>query len=163
MSNKIYLSTDITEESFQAFSEALDAMEERKQTVVQLILNSAGGNAMDALAFCGRMRTSLCKVNVLVCGLAGSAAVLVLAAGNIRRMTKESWLYVHEDSSTFKGIQTTELEKQAAVAKRFEEQWAELLEELTGTKAEVWADLHKRDLYLTPNECVTLGIVDEII
>lgn len=161
---KIYLSGDIDEESFQTFCERLDELEAESGDSINMELNSIGGNALDAIAFLGRMRLSPCEIIVTVFGLAGSAAVLVLAAGDYRRMTKESWLMVHEDSHSIKDVPTSVLEKEAAAARMFETQWCLLLEDLTGTKKEIWADLHKRgDLFLNPKECVTLGIVDEII
>lgn len=163
---KFYLSGDIDEESFKEFCETMDKLEENSQHTqpVELILNSTGGSALDAIAFVSRMRLSSCDVNVTVFGLAGSAAVLILAAGNYRRMTKESWLMVHEDAQNVKNVPTSELEKIAAVARQHEQHWCMLLEDLTGTKKEEWARLHKAgDLYLTPEQCHQLGIVDEII
>lgn len=163
---KIYLSGDINEESFKEFCEQMDAFENERNgdRDIEIVLNSIGGNALDAIAFLGRIRTSPCEVNVTVYGLAGSAAVLVLAACDYRKMTKESWLMVHEDDHSNKNVSTTKLEQEAAIARLMEDQWSQILEDLTGTKKEVWADLHKRgDIYLNPKECVQLGIVDEII
>lgn len=161
---KICLSGSIDEESFAEFCEKLDELEAASTKDVELVLNSIGGNALDAIAFLGRIRTSPCDINVTVYGLAGSAAVLVLAACDYRRMTKESWLMVHEDSGSYRSLSTTEIEKQAKIARAMEDQWSSILEGLTGTKKERWAELHKAgDLYIMPKDCVILGIVDEVI
>lgn len=170
MSRKIYLSGSVDEESFKEFCEKMDEFEEifsrqgrSTKMIVELVVNSIGGNALDAIAFLGRMRTSKITINVTVYGLCGSAAVMLLAAGKNRKMTKESWLYVHEDSASYKEHNTSQLEKQSKTARMFEDQWSTILEELTGTSKERWAALHKEDLYISAKDCVELGIVDEII
>lgn len=161
---KVYLTGDIDEESFKDFCEKLDELESQSEDPVEVELNSIGGNALDAVAFLSRIRLSPCDINITVFGLAGSAAVLVLAAGDYRRMAKESWVMVHEDSSNLKNVTTSELEKQAKIARALEDQWCILLESLTGTKKETWETLHKSgDLYIMPKDCVILGIADEVI
>lgn len=161
---KVYLTGDIDEESFVEFCERLDTLEADSNDPIELELNSIGGNALDAIAFLSRMRLSPCDINVTVFGLAGSAAVLVLAAGDYRRMTKESWVMVHEDSTSLRDATTSELEKQTKIARAMEEQWCSLLQDLTGTKKETWSALHKSgDLYIMPKECVQLGLADEVV
>lgn len=162
---KIYVSGTIDSDSFKEFCEKLDEYEDESNDPVEIVLNSEGGLALDAIAFAGRIRTSSVEaVNITVFGLCASAAVLVLAAGNVRRMTKESFLMVHEDMNSYEDINTSKIMQEAATSEMLEQHWAMLLEELTGTKREAWRDLHKRgDIYLTPNECLTLGIITEIV
>lgn len=167
---RIYLIGEIGEESFQYFCEKMDEFEriagshKYNNKEVEVVLNSLGGTALDAIAFMGRIKQSPLEVNVTVYGLAGSAAVLVLAACDYRRMTKESWLMVHEDEHTTKSLKTSKLELEATNARMMEAQWCQLLEGLTTTTKEVWTELHKKgDTYLTPQECLGLGIIDEII
>jgi len=165
---KIILSGDINEESFAEFCEQMDELENvpsgAKTDDIELVLNSTGGNALDAVAFMSRMRLSPCDVNVTVFGLAGSAAVLILASGDYRRMTQESWVMVHEDSASYRAVTTSQLEKEAIMARKFEDQWDEIMERVSGTKKDVWKELHRNgDLYLTPKECVSLGICDEVV
>lgn len=160
---KYTLSGDVNEESFKDFCEHISIFETESDDPIELELNSQGGAAIDALAFYSRMRLSRCDINVTVLGMAGSAAVLILAGGDYRRMAKESWLYVHEDESTLKSTNVSDFESHAKHMRRLETQWDILLEDLTGTPADKWAELHKADLFLTPKECVQLGIADEII
>jgi len=166
---KIIISGEISEDSFKEFCEQMDVLEEEvkglhKTKDIEIELNSAGGSALDAIAFLGRIRRSTCDVNVTVYGFCGSAAVLVLAACDLRRMTKESWVMVHEDMGSYKNIKTSDLEAQARTARLLEDQWSQLLEELTGTKKETWLYLHENgDTYLTPEECLKLGLIQEIV
>lgn len=161
---KIYIIGEINEEAFKSFCEQMDEFEKESKLPVLVVLNSLGGNALDAIAFSERIRLSRCVVNVTVCGLAASAAVLILASGQHRRITKNSWLMVHEDIGTYKNIKTTDLAREALQARDFETQWNKLLSDFTHVSAAHWQALHERgDLYLTPDECLKLGIVDEII
>lgn len=161
---KIYLSGEINEESFKEFSEQLDEMALESSKDIEIELNSIGGNALDAIAFLSKIRLSRCDITVTVYGIAGSAAVMILAAGDNRRMTKESWVMVHEDSGSYEDIKSSELSKQAMIADTLENQWCSLLEECTGTSKEKWASLHKSgDLYLTPTYCLSLNLIGSII
>jgi ATP-dependent protease ClpP protease subunit len=46
---------------------------------------------------------------------------------------------------------------------RYEEQWNKLMAESTTTPASTWNDMHQNETYLTPGECLTLGIIGGII
>ena len=159
---KIRLSGGVDEESFGAFCEALDAFEAESSQPVEFELCSGGGDAYIALAFAARMRTSPCQITVTVYGACQSAAVLILAAGNKRAMTKESWVMVHEDHGEISD-KVTLMEVETHHLRAMEDQWAKLLAELTKASAKKWAKLHKETTYLTPEQCVKLGLADEIV
>ena len=164
--NKIRIIGDIDEDVFLEFCERMDELESESSEAedVEITLNSIGGNALDAVAIASRIRLSPLPVNVTVYGVAASAAVLILAACDKRRMTSESWVMVHEDAHTVKNISTSKIEQEARIARAMEDQWSSLLSELTGTSKEVWLEHHKNgDLWLSPVECVKLGLVDEVI
>lgn len=162
---KIHIIGDIGEDSFRDFCEKLDDLEAKKSnTPIEVELNSIGGNALDAIAFVSRMRVSPYQFNITVFGIAGSAAVLILAAGNHRRITRESWVMVHQDAHSEKSVPTKNFIQAAENARIMEKQWAALLEELTGTDRETWYNLHESgDLYLTPERCLDLKLVHEVI
>lgn len=160
--NKIIISGDISEENFQRFSEELTEFEKEEGDTVELELYSQGGDAEVALAFTGRMRTSPCYVNVTVYGAAYSAAALILAAGDKRTMTSESWVMVHEDSGKTSGT-VAQREKDIAHCRRLENQWNILMEFYTGISKDRWAELHRAETYLNANQCLELGLVDKVI
>lgn len=164
MEHIINLIGDIDEELFKEFSEQLSEIEANSNpaTLVNINLNSEGGNAYDALAFSARMRLSPCLFNITAYGFVASAAVLVLASGDTRNMTKEAWVFVHEETAKLEA-NVVELENEIKHLRRMEDQWAVLLEELTCTKASIWTTLHKANAYLSADECKNLGLVDKII
>lgn len=152
----------IDEQAFKEFSENLHILEMRETSPVIVELSSEGGIAYDALAFCGRIRNSPCDIIIKAYGLIASAAVIILAAGDQRLMAKEAWVMVHEDSDKLKG-NVVELEKQSKHLRRLENQWCELLADLTKTPAVKWGQLHKATTYLNSKECLDLDLVDKII
>jgi ATP-dependent protease ClpP protease subunit len=118
---------------------------------------------MVALAFFDRIRSSSHEFIIVATGLVASAAVIILAAGDMRMMSKEAWVMVHEDEVLLDD--STRVQKACKDIKhyeRLESQWNELLRQRTGTPAEVWADLHQKETYLDANECKRLGLVDKI-
>lgn len=166
MKFKLYVVGEINEDSYKEFSEALSEIENKpgkdEAKNVEIELNSFGGSALDALAYYGRITRSKTTINVTVYGQVASAAVLILACCNKRRMIAESWLMVHEDESRLKE-RTSGFEQHARQMRREENQWSELLAKHTRTDSVTWLKLHKETTYLTATECLALGIVDEVI
>lgn len=159
----------IDEDAYEAFCTKLDALEnletKRKPKSVCVEITSDGGSAYLALAFVDRMRLSPLKFVTVGTGRVASAATLILAAGNLRRLTQEAWVMVHEDSGEVEGS-VSEMEAQIKHLRAMENQWNSLLAQYSTGKStpQVFAELHKRgDVNLTPDECVKLGLVDEVI
>jgi len=154
---------EINEEAYLSFSRKLAFFENQdKDYEVIVELNSEGGTAHDALGFVGRMRNSPCFISVIAHGLVASAAVIILAYGDKRSMSREAWVMVHEDSGEVDGS-TSEKEKVVLHSKRMERQWAYLLALKTTTTYEKWLQLHKDTTFLEAKECLELGLIDEVI
>lgn len=159
---KIYIIGSIDYESYKTFSEQLTEYEDQDDIPIQIELSSDGGDVHAALAFSARMRLSECHLEVTAVGNVASAATLVLASGDLRKMTKEAWVMVHEEQTEFEG-DVTSMERDIKHSRRLEDQWNKLLEKMTYTKAETWAKLNKDTTYLTAEECKALGLIDEVI
>lgn len=160
-SRKIHIISEISEETFLAFCKRLSYLERQSSAPITIELSSPGGGAYDALAFSARIRSSPCQIIVRAYGLVASAAVLVLAAGNVRKLAAEAWVMVHEDSGTHSGT-VTDLKRESGHIGRLEDQWSVLLEKVTKTSAATWRQLHHDSTYLTAAKCLELGLVDEI-
>lgn len=160
---KLYIIGDIDEEAYLNFTTQLADLEVNdNKPPVTIELSSGGGSAFDALAFYSRIRNSPCDIIIEAYGLVASAAVLILASGDKRIMTAESWVMVHEDSVRFKG-DITNLEKEAKNRRMFEDQWSHLLSQRTHLSKEQWDVFHKEgDLYLSPDECYKYGLIDGV-
>jgi ATP-dependent Clp protease protease subunit len=160
---KIYIIEQINEESYLKFSLRMDILERESNKPILVELSSGGGVALDGLAFASRIRLSPCDVTIKAVGLVASAATIILAYGDKRLMTKESWVLVHEDSGKQRGSVSAQ-EKGVRQLRTFEDQWNGLLAARTKLSMPVWEKIHKQgDTYLTPQDCLKYGLVDKII
>lgn len=160
--NVIQIIGDITQDSYKEFSRQLAELEKTKIKSVVIELMSDGGEAMAALAFYSRIRSSRIGIAIHAVGTVASAAVLILAAGDKRLMDAQAWVMVHEDYAKLKGS-TSSMVVEAGQMQRLEEQWCGLLDSQTKTTASEWARLHKETTYLCAEECLSLGLIDEIV
>lgn len=164
MSSIIRISSELTMDSFNLFSKKMEKLEESEAEsgIILIELSSPGGDAYAALAYAGRIRRSPLTIQINAYGCVASAAVLILAAGGTRTISREAWVMVHENSGPLEG-NVVELEREAAQLRRLEVQWSDLLGKLTKTPAEVWTALHKETTYLNAEQCLALGLVDLIL
>lgn len=167
---RIYVVGEITQKSFKTFSKQLDKIERlaakdpSRTYWIEAIIHSDGGVADSALAYVQRIRTSSVKFITTGMGHIASAATIILAAGDKRRMGREATLMTHEDQfEDIKGS-TSAIEAEAKHCRRLDRHWNKMMEKLTGTKASEWEELNARgDVYLTAQECLKLGIIDEVV
>lgn len=159
---KILLIGSVDEAMHKDFTEKLQELANRGIKKVNIILNSAGGSVTDALAIVSTMRTHRMfgfKFTIIAQGAIMSAATLILAAGDKRIITEESWVMVHESSVKLKG-NVSVLEKELSQLRRMEVQWCDLMAKYTMTSAKEWARMNKETTYLDADECLRLGLAD---
>ena len=92
-----------------------------------------------------------------------SAASVVLACGTGKRtMTKHATVMVHEGSA-FEAGKTTDVMKGVDHLKELQKEINKLMSEVTNKDARFWELTQRNDTYLSAEECVNYGIVDEIV
>ncbi len=168
---RLYITGEINDESFHEFSQALAELEESSFELdenglglVEVELISDGGSAYAALAFYDRIINSHITVNITATGIVASAATLVLAAGDTRRMTTNAWAMVHEDTTDVtKGMMVSKAEAVLRHNRALETQWNELLESQTDTPVAVWEKLNREETFLDAETCKKLGLIEEIV
>ena len=80
---------------------------------------------------------------------------------NKRTMTENSTVMVHEGSA-FEMGKTSDVLKGADHLKKLQTNINRILGDVTNKSQEFWEDVSKQDTYLTSEECLEYGIVDEI-
>lgn len=162
----ITISGGIDDDSFVKFSEELQSLQAGERSkAVEVLLISDGGSAYSAMAFYDLIRMSSITVNITVIGCAFSAATLILAAGHRRRMTRNAWVMTHEDSASDvkKSMSVSQAENEMLHLRRLESQWNELLAHRTNISETAWADMNKAVTYLSAEDCLKLGLIEEIV
>lgn len=159
----ITISSDIDQDTFRLLDIAFAELELDKKKPVTIRLNSFGGSVYDALAIIGRMKSSGLKITVEGYGAVMSAATIILAAGHIRRLSEFSWLMSHSMSYGVEG-KHAEIKSLVIQREREEQQWSNTMARFSNKPASWWNKLHSsQDKYLTPKECLHIGVIDEII
>lgn len=152
---------DATYEDFDCQLTEMERQNPRKTITVRI--NSPGGSVYDALAIVGRMQSSSCPITTEGYGHVMSAATLILAAGKKRKLSEFCW-FMHHKSQYMVGGSHDEIADAFQQAEREENTWAKWMERLTNQPAKFWLEgSKKRDMFLTAEECLEHGVVDEII
>lgn len=162
LERKLYIVGEISSESYTQFTKELAALERQSLKNIVLELASEGGDAYMSLAFASRIRRSPCDITIIGNGLVASAAVLILACGDKRYMTKETWLMVHEETGDITGS-VHDLEPTVTHYRKMENQCNAILAEVSKTSAEQWATFHKATTYFSAVDCLRLGVIEGII
>jgi ATP-dependent Clp protease protease subunit len=131
---------------------------------VLLYINSPGGAVDDTLAIYDTMQFLGCDVNTYCVGQAASGAALILAAGakGKRYCLPHSKIMVHQPWGGVTG-QAADIKIQAEEILKAKRLLNELMAKHTGRTVEQIAEETERDRYMTPQEGLDYGIVDEII
>lgn len=162
---KINIIGDIDETAYREFVESLDGMLEiDENTDIYIELLSHGGDAMVALAFHDKIKSIKGEVTIHARGIVASAAVIILAAGDERIMSKNSWCMVHEDVvAVGEDDRVSSVERAASTARALENQWNSILAKVTGKSSELWSELHKDELHLSAQQCKIYGLATKVI
>jgi ATP-dependent Clp protease protease subunit len=139
----------------------LDAEDPEKE--IFLYINSPGGVITSGLAIYDTMQYVRAPVSTICTGIAMSMGAVLLAAGapGRRFALPHSRIMIHQGSGGFRGntpdvfIQVKEMEKLVTTTQ-------EILAAHTGQPMDKVVKDTDRDLFLSPEEAVEYGIIDEV-
>lgn len=158
----IKITGEIDEEMFSIVDAALTQMEAESRATITIKIDSPGGEVYQAMAIIGRMHESTCNIVTKGYGAVMSAATLILAAGNKRKISKHAWFMNHEASYGIDG-KHSEHKVIVAQAEREEQQWAECLAQFSKRPKAFWLKNGTgTDAYFSAEELITMGVVDEL-
>lgn len=130
---------------------------------ILLYINSPGGVADDGLAIYDTIKFIDAPIKTIVCGLAASAAAIVLVAAKKenRIALPHSRIMIHQPLGGVRGS-TTDIEISAAQIVQLREQLNRILADETGQPMEKVAVDTNRDCWLTPDEAIEYGMISRI-
>lgn len=153
----------IDNDCFKLIDIGLTELERYNQKSITIRINSEGGEVTDALAIIGRIKISKCRIIVEAYGACQSAATLILASGDKRRVSPYCLFMHHESSYDVEGRHSHIL-AEVKEMERQEDLWAKWMSEFSSKSVEFYKETAKyTDKYFTPEELLEFGIVDEII
>lgn len=171
--NNIYLYQDITPKAMMELGIAIKSLnnqiisliselEMSSAPTIHLHINSGGGCAFSGLAGASHILNSQIPVSTYVEGRAASAATILSSVGAHRYITEHSFMLIHQVSTGVWGTYENLNDEKESM-----DSLMEMLESIylkhTNMKKKQLKQLLKRDLWMNPEKCLDLGLVDEII
>ena len=131
---------------------------------IALYINSPGGVVTSGLAIYDTMRYIRPDISTVCIGQAASMGSLLLCAGtkNKRYVLPNSRIMMHQPSGGAQG-QATDIEIQAREILSLRERLNQIYVNHTGQTISVIENAVERDKYMSPEEAVEFGLVDEVV
>ena len=163
----IFLSEDVNPTTASlVIAQMLFLESEDPDKEISFYINSPGGSITDGMAIVDTMNYIKCPVSTICVGLAASMGSVLLTCGakGRRFATPNSEILIHQPliSGGLAG-QTTEIKIHADHMVKTREKLNKLLSEKTGQSLEQIEKDTERDHYMTAEEALKYGLIDEII
>jgi ATP-dependent Clp protease, protease subunit len=162
----IFLGTPISDDIANAVMAQLLCLQQMDaERDIEIYINSPGGSFTALTAIYDTMRYIKPDVRTVCLGQAASAAAVILAAGTKgkRLALPNSRILIHQPATEGGYGQSSDIEIQAREILRIRALMEQMLSEDTGkTPEEVSRDI-ERDKYLTADQALEYGIIDEVL
>jgi len=131
---------------------------------IALYINSPGGLVTSGLAIYDTMRYIRPEVSTVCIGQAASMGSLLLCAGaeGKRYALPNARVMIHQPSGGAQG-QATDIEIQAREIIKLRERLNNMYVEHTGQELSVIEEAVERDRYMSPEEALEFGLIDEVV
>lgn len=139
--------------------------EEDKREPIKLILNSPGGGVYEGMGIVDAIETSITPVHIYVYGQAMSMAFAIATSGHYRYASKRATFMYHEliwDSGPEK---MKHHEQELKESKRLWTVYDDIISNNTDIPIKTLQKVRKeqKEWYMTAEEALNLGIIDEIL
>jgi ATP-dependent Clp protease protease subunit len=158
------------EDLFRSLLLMSSAREGRTDEPITIYINSGGGSLGDGLAmmeFINRMRREhRVRIDTAVLGYAYSMGAIVCQAGDHRTIGRFGTLMLHSTSWILSGDDERIFKDYQRLSEHYQLTVAQLFAARTGHRDTAWWRRFiwsGRDRFLGPDECLELGLVDEIV
>ena len=170
--NKIYFYSGVNRNACVELNKKISELEAKSLTLsntlgilpppIKIFINSGGGTIVSGIASMDTMLRSKVPIETYVDGFSASAATFMTVVGNRRFMSRNSYMLVHQLSTTFWGTYSNfEDEKQNLdlMMKNIKN----IYKEYTKLPMKKLNELLKHDLMWDAKTCLEYGMIDEII
>jgi|DewCreStandDraft_1066081.scaffolds.fasta_scaffold00276_27 ATP-dependent Clp protease protease subunit len=135
-----------------------------KRVPIEIIINSKGGSVYDGLGLINVIDNSKTAIHTYIYGLAASMGLLIAVSGHKRIVGRLSTLMYHSISNTIGG-KLEHLKNRLDEVQRLQNIYDNYL--LSRSKLEsdqlISVQDQKRDWFISPDEALALGLIDEIV
>ena len=160
----IFLADEITDQVANIVVAQLLFLEmDNPDADISLYINSPGGSITAGMAIYDTMNYIKCDVRTVCVGMAASMGAFLLMAGKKgkRLALPNSEVMIHQPLGGASG-QATDVEIRAKWLLRTKEKMTRLMSEMTGQEQEKLRADCERDYFMTAEEALNYGIIDQI-
>ena len=160
----IFLADEITDQVANIVVAQLLFLEmDNPDADISLYINSPGGSITAGMAIYDTMNYIKCDVRTVCVGMAASMGAFLLMAGEKgkRLALPNSEVMIHQPLGGASG-QATDVEIRAKWLLRTKEKMTRLMSEMTGQDQETLRADCERDYFMTAEEALNYGIIDQI-
>lgn len=161
----LFLGSEITDEDANLIIAQLLFLEaDDPDKDIFLYINSPGGSVSAGLAIFDTIRYLKCEVVTICVGMAASMGAFLLAAGakGKRKALPNSEIMIHQPSGGAYG-QASDVKIHAEHIVKTRRKLNDLLAEMTGKPLSVIEEATERDNFLSAQEALEFGLIDEIV
>ncbi|MBX2809498.1 MAG: Clp protease ClpP [Cellvibrionaceae bacterium] len=140
----------------------IDQIKNKNIKTINLSINSPGGNFFDGLAMYHALKNHSATVNITVLALAGSAASIVLMAGDKVSMPEDTYIFIHDPSSCVCG-NAEDFREAADLLDRFRDNIVNIYVKRTGLAKNKLETMMANEEFISAEDAVNIGFADELI
>ncbi len=129
---------------------------------IRLFIHRYGGDIEQSLFFCDLVKASRIPIITIGMGVAMSAGFLIFLSGKKRFAFSHTSMLVHSGSAAFQGTAEQIEEAQKNYKKQIEQMKSYILEN-TNIDEKTFNKNRNKDWYLSSDELLKYGVIDEII
>lgn len=129
---------------------------------IRLFIHSYGGDIEQSLFFCDLVKASRIPIITIGMGVAMSAGFLIFLSGKKRFAFSHTSILIHSGSAAFQGTAEQIEEVQKNYKKQIEQMKSYILEN-TNIDEKTFNKNRNKDWYLSSDELLKYGVIDEII
>lgn len=135
------------------------------QCSIEIIFHSPGGGVIEGMAlfdYIRKLRVDGHHITTMALGMAASMAGILLQAGDNRVMGREAWVLIHEGSFGAVGS-VGQVEDTVEWVKKIQKRILNIFAERSNlTATQVQRRWKRKDWWLSSDDCLKFGFVDEI-
>jgi ATP-dependent Clp protease protease subunit len=161
----VFLGTPIFDQVANSIiAQLLHLEREDPERDISIYINSPGGEVHAGLAILDAMQLNRCDIATYCVGVCASMATVLLSAGTPgkRYAMPNSTIHMHQALGGVQG-QASDIEIEARETIRLNDKLREILAENTGQDTERIRRDADRNFYLTAQQAVEYGLIDEIL
>lgn len=136
-----------------------------KREPIQLILNSPGGNVYDGMGIIDAIEQSITPIHMIIHGQAQSMGFAIATCGTYRYASKRTTFMYHECGWEMGYEKMQSHEQELIEGKRLWKLYDEIITTNTHIPEKTLINIRKqrKEWYMTAQEALELGVIDEII